>query len=103
MKHATRYLVPVLILVLAAAALVAATGTTGFFGTAAGSDAAEGAGLFEALLRAVAAGHDGLADAKRIIDYLASHGEDQAMMPPGFDSLWKQVWTAHLELTGATA
>ncbi|WP_068480471.1 phospholipase D family protein [Pseudoclavibacter helvolus] len=82
---------------------VAATGATGFFGTAAGSDAAEGAGLFEALLRAVAAGHDGLADAKRIIDYLASHGEDQAMMPPGFDSLWKQVWTAHLELTGATA
>ncbi|WP_424467032.1 phospholipase D family protein [Pseudoclavibacter helvolus] len=81
----------------------AATGATGFFGTAAGSDAVEGAGLFEALLRAVAAGHDGLADAKRIIDYLASHGEDQAMMPPGFDSLWNQVWAAHLELTGATS
>ncbi|MGO2750778.1 MAG: phospholipase D family protein [Pseudoclavibacter sp.] len=82
---------------------VAATGATGFFGAAAGSDAVEGAGLFEALLRAVAAGHDGLADAKRIIDYLANHGEDQAMMPPGFDSLWNQVWAAHLELTGATA
>ncbi len=82
---------------------VAGTGATGFFGTAAGSDAVEGAGLFEALLRAVAAGHDGLADAKRIIDYLASHGEDQAMMPPGFDSLWEQVWAAHLELTGAAA
>ncbi|GAB3302564.1 phospholipase D family protein [Pseudoclavibacter terrae] len=82
---------------------VEATGATGFFGTAAGSDAVVGAGLFEALLRAVAAGHDGLADAKRIIDYLAKHGEDQAMMPPGFDSLWNQVWAAHLELTGATA
>ncbi|WP_371030026.1 phospholipase D family protein [Pseudoclavibacter sp. JSM 162008] len=82
---------------------VEGTGATGFFGTAVGSDAVEGGGLFEALLRAVAAGHDGLADAKRIIDYLAKHGEDQAMMPPGFDSLWNQVWAAHLELTGATA
>lgn len=72
-------------------------GAAGFFGTADASGT--GAGLFEALVRAVGEGHRGLADARRIIDFLREHDED-AVLPDGFDELWSQVWSAHLELTG---
>lgn len=73
-------------------------GAAGFFGAA---DGAEGTlGLFEALVRAVGEGHRGLADARRIIDYLRD-SEESAVLPDGFDELWNQVWAAHLELTGA--
>lgn len=73
------------------------SGTAGFFGTADASGV--GTGLFEALVRAVGEGHHGLADARRIIDYLREHDED-AVLPDGFDELWSQVWSAHLELSG---
>ena len=73
-----------------------AAGGAGFFGSA---DASAGTGLFEALVRAVGDGHRGLADARRIIDYLREHDED-AVLPDGFDELWTEVWSAHLELTG---
>lgn len=76
------------------------SGAAGFFGTADASGT--GAGLFEALVRAVGEGHHGLADARRIIDYLRDHDED-AVLPDGFDELWSQVWAAHLELTGGHA
>ncbi len=73
------------------------SGAAGFFGTADASGT--GTGLFEALVRAVGEGHHGLADARRIIDYLRDHDED-AVLPDGFDDLWSQVWSAHLDLTG---
>lgn len=76
------------------------SGTAGFFGSADASG--DGAGLFEALVRAVGDGHRGLADARRIIDFLRSHDE-QAILPDGFEDLWEQVWQAHLELAGAVA
>jgi hypothetical protein len=76
------------------------SGVAGFFGTADASGI--GTGLFEALVRAVGEGHHGLADARRIIDYLREHDED-AVLPDGFDELWGQVWSAHLELTGGHA
>lgn len=76
------------------------SGAADFFGTADTSGA--GTGLFEALARAVGEGHHGLADARRIIDYLRDHNGD-AILPDGFDELWGQVWSAHLELTGGHA
>jgi len=76
------------------------SGAGGFFGTADASGT--GAGLFEALVRAVGEGHHGLADARRIIDYLREHDED-AVLPDGFDELWSHVWSAHLELAGGHA
>ncbi len=74
-----------------------ASGAAGFFGNADASGV--GTGLFEALVRAVGESHHGLADARRIIDYLRDHDEG-AVLPDGFDELWSQVWAAHLELTG---
>lgn len=75
-----------------------ASGATGFFGTADASGA--GTGLFEALVRAVGEGHGGLGDARRIIDYLRENDEE-GVLPDGFDELWSQVWSAHLELSGS--
>lgn len=71
-------------------------GGAGFFGAVGREDAT---GLFEALVRAVGDGHRGLSDARRIIDYLRHHDET-AVLPDGFEELWNQVWSAHLELTG---
>lgn len=59
----------------------------------------DGSGLFEALVRAVGAGHHGLADARRIIDYVREHGDEQGLLPEGFDELWSNVWAAHHSLT----
>lgn len=72
------------------------SGGAGFFGAA---DSATGTGLFESLVRAVGEGHRGLSDARRIIDYLREHDEG-SVLPDGFDELWAEVWSAHLELTG---
>ncbi len=87
-----------LLLELSGGGLPSATvaGVSGFFGAGGREDAT---GLFEALVRAVGDGHHGLADARRIIDYLRTHDET-ALLPEGFDELWSQVWSAHLELTG---
>ena len=75
-------------------------GAVGFFGSAGAGDAGGGAGLFEALMHAVASGHSGLVDAKRIIDFIRSQGDERSVLPEGFDDLWNQIWRAHLELTG---
>ena len=64
-----------------------------------GVDPGSGTGLFEALLRAVAVGHDGLEEVRKLIDYLSRHGGDDAVVPEGFESLWSAVWSAH-ELAG---
>ena len=64
------------------------------------SDALDGSGLFEALVRALGSGHHGLADARRIIDYVQEHGDEQALLPDGFEQLWSNVWSAHNSLTG---
>ena len=76
------------------------SGGAGFFGTA--DAAGVGTGLFEALVRAVGDGHHGLADARRIIDYLRDN-DAQAVLPDGFEELWTEIWCAHLELTGGTS
>ncbi|HTL41731.1 MAG TPA: hypothetical protein VL294_09680 [Pseudolysinimonas sp.] len=79
------------------AANPASLGGTGFLGSDGGTGL--GTGLFEALVRAVGDGHSGLADARRIIEYLREH-DQQDVLPDGFDELWNQVWAAHLELSG---
>lgn len=76
------------------------SGGAGFFGTA--DAAGVGTGLFEALVRAVGDGHHGLADARRIIDYLRDN-DAQAVLPDGFEQLWTEIWSAHLGLTGGTS
>lgn len=62
-----------------------------------GSDWGNGigaSGLFEALVRALGAGHGGLRDAQRIVGMLRKQGADD-ILPPGFDELWEQIWAAH--------
>ncbi len=81
-----------------------------FLGTGAGSgeftfgpaaaDGYDGSGLFEALVRALGAGHNGLADVRRIIDYVREHGDDRDLLSDGFDELWTNVWRAHHSLMG---
>ncbi|WP_400996668.1 phospholipase D family protein [Agromyces sp. GXQ0307] len=79
---------------------VAGTEGHGFFGTPVAGETS--GGVFEALVRALGDGHHGLADARRIIDYLRST-DDRAVLPEGFEELWEQVWAAHVELMEAPA
>lgn len=58
-------------------------------------DPGSGTGLFEALLRAVAVGHEGLDEVSKLIDFLSRHSGDDDVVPEGFDSLWEAVWSAH--------
>jgi len=90
-----------LMLELAGVALEGANASTaqGFFGTGASG---AGSGLFEALMRAVGDGQAGLADVRRIVELVRGHGDEHRVLPDGFDELWEQVWTAHLELGGAS-
>lgn len=80
--------------------LVAGTEGHGFFGSPVAGE--QSGGVFEALVRAVGDGHHGLADARRIIDYLRSTDE-RAVLPDGFEELWEHVWAAHVELMEAPA
>lgn len=59
----------------------------------------EGSGLFEALVRAVGNGNHGLADARRIIDFVREHDDARDLLPDGFETLWSNVWQAHQTLT----
>ncbi|WP_147040616.1 phospholipase D family protein [Microbacterium aerolatum] len=76
------------------------TGSGDFTFNATASDGFDGSGLFEALVRAVGAGHHGLADARRVVDYVREHGDEQDLLPEGFDELWSNVWDAHHSLMG---
>jgi hypothetical protein len=67
------------------------------------ADRFDGAGLFEALVRALGAGHNGLADVRRIVDYVQEHGDEHDLLPEGFDELWTNVWEAHHSLTRGRA
>ena len=60
-----------------------------------GVDPGSGTGLFEALLRAVAVGHEGLDEVSKLIDFLSRHSGDDDVVPEGFESLWAAVWSAH--------
>ena len=41
--------------------------------------------LFEALVRALGAGHSGLADVRRIVDFVQEHDDNRDLLPEGFD------------------
>jgi hypothetical protein len=85
---------------LAGVTLEAGAGAAaGFFGTGASGT---GAGLFEALMRAVGDGHAGLADVRRIVDFVRQQGDEHQVQPDGFDELWQRAWAAQLELGGAS-
>lgn len=73
-------------------------GGAGSIGTFGRAISASGAGLFEALVRAVGSGQSGLQDVRSIVDYLASLGQDKDIRPPGFEDLWASVWAAHERL-----
>ena len=51
-------------------------------------------GLLEALLRALAAGPDGMAEAQRILQFIRRSPEG-ADLPEDFLQLWDAAWTAH--------
>jgi hypothetical protein len=70
----------------------------GFFGMA--GAAGSGSGLFEALMRAVGDGHAGLAEVRRVVEFVREHGDEHHVLPDGFAELWQRVWAAHLELGG---
>lgn len=74
-------------------------GGAGEFAFNAASADIDGSGLFEALVRALGAGHHGLADVRRIIDFVQEHDDDRDLLPEGFDELWSKVWQAHRSLT----
>lgn len=89
-----------LMLELAGVKLEAGTGAAaGFFGA---SGPGTGAGLFEALMRAVGDGHAGLADVRRVVDFVRQQGDEHQVLPDGFDELWQRAWAAHLELGGVS-
>lgn len=71
--------------------------------TASDGDPGAGTGLFEALLRAVAVGHEGLEEVSRLIDYLSRYSPEGSVIPDGFASLWASVWSAHEQLSGGDA
>lgn len=77
---------------------VAADAAHGFFGVA--GAAGSGSGLFEALMRAVGDGHAGLAEVRRVVEFVREHGDEHHVLPDGFAELWQRVWAAHLELGG---
>lgn len=89
-----------LMLELSGETIGSGTGTGDFSFHPAAAGGSDGAGLFEALVRALGAGHQGLADARRIIDYVREHDGEQDLLPEGFDELWSNVWAAHHALTG---
>lgn len=66
----------------------------------------DGSGLFETLVKAIGVEHGGLADVKRIIEYVrAADGRrpasSPAVLPQGFDELWDSVWAAYSAATSA--
>lgn len=74
-------------------------GTGGGFGQNFGDAGPDGSGLFEALVRSVGVGHQGLADARRIIEFIRDHDDAKKLLPPGFEKLWANVWSAHRALS----
>lgn len=90
-----------LLLELSGNALVASGHGAGFFSPS--TIGGEGTGLFESLVRAVGAGHQGLSDVRRIVDYLTTVEEGPDVLPDGFADLWSAVWEAHVKLTGEEA
>jgi len=59
--------------------------------------------LFEPLVRALADGGSALARVAALHDELAKLPNADELIPPGWDELWKAVWSAHLQRTGAPA
>lgn len=63
-----------------------------------GSTAHQEPALMEAIVRAVAGRHEGLEDAKKIIDIIRqrdSEGTGDPILPPGFEELWSNAMKAH--------
>lgn len=53
-----------------------------------------GAGLFEALMRAVGPDRTGLEDVQRVIEYMGRQPDGASVLPDGFEPLWASVWAA---------
>jgi hypothetical protein len=55
---------------------------------------ASGAGLFEALMRAVGPDRTGIEDVQRVIEYMGRQPDGTSVLPQGFEALWASVWAA---------
>lgn len=62
---------------------------------------AVGSGLFEALMKSVAGGHERLAEVQHFIEFLRKDDEKSDLLTPDFEVLWSNVWQAQLALKGA--
>jgi hypothetical protein len=60
---------------------------------------ASGAGLFEALMRAVGPDRTGLEDVQRVIEYMGRQPDGTSVLPEGFQALWASVWAAQQSVT----
>ncbi|MDX1878950.1 phospholipase D family protein [Mycolicibacterium sp. 141076] len=61
--------------------------------------AEDGSGLFETLVRAIGAEHDGLSDVQKIVEHVRAAEQRRplgtpSVLPDGFDELWEAVWIA---------
>jgi hypothetical protein len=68
----------------------------------------DGSGLFETLVKAIGVEHGGLADVKRIIEYVRDAdgrrpASSPAVLPEGFDELWESVWAAYSSSSSTSA
>ncbi|MFL0243219.1 phospholipase D family protein [Mycobacterium sp. SMC-17] len=59
----------------------------------------DGGGLFETLVRAIGAEHDGLSDVQKIVAHVRAAEQRRppgtpSVLPDGFDELWEAVWVA---------
>jgi hypothetical protein len=61
---------------------------------------ASGAGLFEALMRAVGPDRTGLEDVQRVIEYMGRQPDGTPVLPEGFEALWASVWAAQQSVKG---
>jgi hypothetical protein len=50
------------------------------------------------MVRALGAGHSGLKEVHRIVEFLSTSGDDAALLPEGFDELWQAVWSVYQQL-----
>lgn len=89
----------VLLLELGGVALPQGLGGGGWYRP--GAAAQTGAGLFEALVRAVGRRGDGLADVQRVVEQVLRTDAGDSVLPDGFDRLWAAVWSAQQRLTGS--
>jgi hypothetical protein len=61
---------------------------------------ASAAGLLESLVRALDRAPERIDEVAKLIEGLGSDDERQALFPPGFERIWRPIWTVRQRMTG---